>query len=285
MRRLVAWFGGSLVISPGDQPRHNLDDSLHQALSATTAPPLGQIETGLPPNPSLLARLAQRPALLAVPLLALLAFVLRFQGYDRLSLWQDEGWTVSYARLPWPEVLGLRGQYDAHPPLYFAAAKLAATVIPEAVAGRLVSVAAGTLTVVVLYAVAARLAGHLAAACAGLLLAVAPLHVWYSQEARMYALSALLVALSYLALVAFARGGSPWWAALYGVAVLLAMYVDYSAAYPLIPQGLLLLLLPRWYGRRILLLWLAALAGAAVFLPWVPQLLASLPEHATGTSA
>ncbi len=133
----------------------------------------------------------------------------------------------------------------------------------------------------VLYALVARLAGHLAAACAGLVLAVAPLHVWYSQEARMYALSVLLVAFSYLALVAFVQGGH-WWAIGYGLAVLLAMYVDYSAAFALAPQGVLLLLLPRWYGRRVLVLQGAALVAVAGFAPWVPQFLASLPEHAAG---
>ena len=48
----------------------------------------------------------------------------------------------------------------------------------------------------------ARLVGGRVALAAAAALAVSPLHLWYSQEARPYALMVLLVAVSYLALVA-----------------------------------------------------------------------------------
>jgi hypothetical protein len=58
---------------------------------------------------------------------------------------------------------------------------------------------------------------------------------------------------------------------IYGAAVLLALYVDYSAAYALAPQIFLLALVTRRDGRRALALWAAALAAALGFLPWLPQ--------------
>jgi hypothetical protein len=84
-------------------PADRSNETPHHALleqRARTATGPGQIVTGVPTCESFLAMLAERPAFVAVPLLALLAFVLRFRGYDRLSLWQDEGWTTSFARLP-----------------------------------------------------------------------------------------------------------------------------------------------------------------------------------------
>ena len=154
--------------------------------------------------------------------------------------------------------------------------KLASAVVPEASAGRLVSVIAGTLTVVVVYALAARLTNRSAALCASLVLAVSPLHLWYSQEARMYALAVLLVGVSYLTLVAFDQGTSPWRAVGYGVAVLQAVYVDYSAAYALAPQVFLLALIAKRHGRRALPVLGATLGAGLAALPWMSQAFSSI---------
>lgn len=214
-----------------------------------------------------LARWLDSPwALLPVTILAL---GLRLYHLTRLSLWLDEGFTVFYSRFSWPALLGLRGQYDVHPPLYYALVKLVAPVLSDEVAGRAVSAVAGTLTVVVLYRLAALLAGPRVALVAALVLALSPLHVWYSQEGRMYALAVLLVTLSYLALIELAQGGSRWWLAVYGAAALLALYTDFSAIFPLAPQPLCYPVLwrrDRWRATGVALaLALAILA----FVPWV----------------
>lgn len=205
-----------------------------------------------------------------------LAFGLRLYRYDALSLWLDEGFTIVFARLPWPAVLGLQGQYDVHPPLYYLLVKLISTVAPEVGAGRLLSVLAGTATVGVVYALAARLAGRAAALCAGLILAVSPLHLWYSQEARMYALAAFAVSLSYLALVGFYQEVSPRWALVYGIAVLAAMYTDYSVVYALTPQVFLHALLTKTHGRRVLPIAVATVGAVLAYLPWLVRALPSL---------
>lgn len=251
---------------------------------APASPKPGESTGGAAPAPPALLRRRARRAL-PLALIVILAGGLRLYRLDALSLWIDEGATAYYARLPWRVVLGLQGWYDFHPPLYYALVKLAALVAPEPLAGRLVSVAAGTLTVGVLHSLLARLADPeiaLGGACA---LALSPLHIWYSQEARMYAPVALLVATSYLALVGFqqARRGRGW-ATLYGMSVALAMYVDYSAAYALAPQLLVVAYLAATQRRRVGPL-LAALAAAALaYLPWLPQLLGSIramgPERA-----
>jgi 4-amino-4-deoxy-L-arabinose transferase-like glycosyltransferase len=181
-------------------------------------------------------------------------------------------------------VLGLHGRYDLKPPLYFATVKAVSVVAPEAIAGRLLSLVTGTLTVMVLYALAVRLIDRRAALVAAVLLALSPLHLWYSQEARMYAPSVLLVGLSYLALVALLRGETRRWAFLQGVAVLLALYMDYSAAYALAPQGYLLILLARQQRRRALAAWAATVSGLLGFLAWVPQVFAAAQSTGTGLS-
>lgn len=215
------------------------------------------------------------PTRLAI-LITLVGGVLRLYRYNALSLWFDEGGTIWYASLPWPIVLGLYGAYDAHPPLYYILVKLVTVLLPEVVAGRLLSGAAGTLTIPVLYSLAARLMGPWAAFVAAGVLAFSPVHVWYSQEARMYIIVALFVSLSYLALVAFYQGRRLRWAVVYGLSVLIAVYLEYSAIYALLPQIVLLLFMTRRHGRQMLPLWAAGTAAGIGFLFWLPQLLLTL---------
>jgi 4-amino-4-deoxy-L-arabinose transferase-like glycosyltransferase len=209
-----------------------------------------------------------------------LAVTLRFSNLDTLSLWLDEGATVHFAGLSWWRVLGLDGAYDLHPPLYYAMVKLAETVVSTASAGRLVSAVAGTLTVVTVYALVAMALEWRAALAASLLLALAPLHLWYSQEGRMYALGTFFVTLAALALIGFAQYRASgrvryWWAALFAGAALAAAYSVYSAFYTLVPLGAPLLWV-LWRARRHAWpLALATLAAVAGYLPWLPQVLAT----------
>ncbi len=203
--------------------------------------------------------------------------LLRFYHYDRLSLWLDEGYTIMFARQPWASVLGLHGTYDAHPPLYYALVKLVTLAIPEISAGRVLSVVAGTLTIPVLFAIGNRLFGQWAALAASGALAVSPLHIWYSQEARQYAVAVSLVAMAYFALLSFYQAPGWRWAALYGISLLLGMYIDYSPLYAFVPQVLIIALIIRIHGRQALPLIGALMLAVVGYLPWVPQLIATFP--------
>ncbi len=205
----------------------------------------------------------------------LLGGLLRFYGYDRLSLWLDEGFTVMFSRLPWDEVLGLHGAYDPHPPLYYALVKLLSLLAPEVSAGRLLSVMAGTLTIPVVYALGRKLFNAWGGVAASAALALSPLHVWYSQEARQYAVAVLLVALSYYALISFYQEPRWPWALLYGASTLASMYTDYSPLYALLPQFVILALVLKKQGRRALPLFASGVLAVVGYLPWVPQLLAN----------
>ena len=204
--------------------------------------------------------------------------LIRLYNFTGMGLWIDEGYSILFMHQSWPAVLGLHGAYDSHPPLYWATAKLFSLVLPDLAAGRMVSVISGTLTLPVIYLLARRLAGTHVALAATLALAVAPLHVWYSQEARMYVPSMLFVTLSYLALVEFYWELKRKWAIWYSVAVLLAMYFSYSSLYALVPQVVLLLLLIRKHRRASLPIFLGLGVAIVLYLPWVPQWLTSIQE-------
>lgn len=221
------------------------------------------------------------------PVLPLLALGggLRLYHFDRTSLWFDEGATIFFAKQSWVRVLGLQGAYDFHPPLYYSLVKAVTIILPPQHAGRLLSVALGTLTIALVYTLTVRLLGRQAAVFAALTLAISPPHLWFSQEARMYAPSVLLVGLSYLAIVAFTQASSPaarWGlAALYAVSVALALYFVYSSLYGLLPQLLIFayLLAGRdWAARlrRLLPLFAGGLLALLAYLPWLPQIISSV---------
>ncbi|GIW05004.1 MAG: hypothetical protein KatS3mg059_1624 [Thermomicrobiales bacterium] len=205
-----------------------------------------------------------------------LGAALRVFHLFHLSLWLDEGFTVLYSRLPWPSVLGLHGFYSPHPPLYFSLVKAVAAVTSDAVAGRLISVTAAIATLPVFYALATRLLDRRGALVATGVLALSPLHLYYAQEARMYALLVLLVAVTYLALVSYWQQPAWRWAAVYGIAGALAMYVDYSAVYALAPQAVPLAILAHRQGKAARPLGIAIAAAGLAYVPWLPQVLATV---------
>ncbi|MGA7732185.1 MAG: glycosyltransferase family 39 protein, partial [Chloroflexia bacterium] len=208
----------------------------------------------------------------------LLGAVLRLYNLTGMGLWIDEGYTIMFGRMSWADVLGLNGAYDSHPPLYFASAKLFGLIVPELAAGRVVSFVCGTLTLPVLYLLARRLAGGWIALAATFVLAISPLHIWYSQEARMYVPSMLFVAVSHWALVECQHAPHRKWAIIYGLSVLVAMYFSYSSLYALAPQAVLLIWLLRKHRREALPVFIALAAAIAAYLPWVPQWFSAIEE-------
>ena len=203
-----------------------------------------------------------------VAALALAALATRLWGLERTSLWRDEGYTVVFTHLPWRTLLGFGEGYDVHPPLYYVLTKLVALALPDALAGRVLSALAGALTIVALYACAARLLDRRAALVAAAVLTFAPLHLWYSQEARMYTLLGLFVTLVLLALLGAAGAWSPWWVVLGGGATLLALYTDTTALYALVPLAFVGVALFRDAPRRGLALAGACGAALLLFAPW-----------------
>lgn len=119
--------------------------------------------------------------------------------------WSDEGATYLALQRDWQQLTVLLGSRDAPWVPYYALAKAWAGILqvfaagmPTLVAVRLLSVAAASATVVVLYAIVARNAGRLGGILAALVLLSLPGFNRYAQEARGYALLALAATVSWL---------------------------------------------------------------------------------------
>ncbi len=122
-------------------------------------------------------------------LIIIAAFGLRAFRLDAQSLWYDEGVTWYLTRFSLPELVRWTAA-DIQPPLYYLLEWGAVRLFGQTeFALRFLSVAFGVLSVPLMWQMARALLPRRSSAWAAMaFIAIAPLMVYYSQEARMYAL-------------------------------------------------------------------------------------------------
>ncbi len=159
---------------------------------------------------------------------------------------------------------------DLNPPLFFVLAWVAERFGDGASALRMISLLAGTAAIPLTYLLGVRTVGRRAGLVASALVALSPFLIFYSSEARAYALSVALVLACTLALLqALDTGRVPWWVA-YALCSCAAIYTHYITVFFLaVLFGWAFWTQPDARGRL-----LAANAAAAIaYLPWLPTLL------------
>jgi uncharacterized membrane protein len=127
-------------------------------------------------------------------MILLLAGVIRFWRLSYHSIWFDEAvslqWASSAPSWTWQKTFTLLE--DKHPPVYYLALHYWRELIDlvglerNDVALRAFGSLLGVLTVVGVLLLVRRLSGRTIALIAGLLVAISPVLVWYSQELRMF---------------------------------------------------------------------------------------------------
>jgi mannosyltransferase len=170
---------------------------------------------------------------------------------------------------------------EANPPLWFISAWWAEKLFGNSAQSlKLVSLLAGTATVPALYALGRMTISRGAGAVAAVGWTLSPFAIYYSTEARPYALLALLAVLSTLCLLrAIAVDRARWWA-LYAICSCAAIYTHFTAIFILVAQFLWAFVLAPEARARLVL---ANVAAAAVFLPWLPNLIHATSSKATRT--
>jgi mannosyltransferase len=179
------------------------------------------------------------------------AALLRFWRIGHQKIWYDELVTTSVVQVRLTDVFRMVHWYEGSPPLYFYLEWGWIRVFGRGDAAlRSSSALMGTLTVVVVYALLIELRQTRRVARIGAaLVAVQPMLIWYSQEARAYAMFALLASLTVLCLVRALHRERPIDYLLWSLAAAAAFGTHYFAAFLLAPQALWLLR-TFWPGRR-----------------------------------
>jgi mannosyltransferase len=185
---------------------------------------------------------------------------LRFSTLDVQSFWLDEAFTATLVKRDFWGMLSALPDSESTPPLYYVLAWLWSKPFGTGEVGlRSLSALLGTVTIPVAYLAARQLASERAGLLAAGLVAVNPYLVWLSQEARAYALFALLGALSFLFFVRAWRDRSGRSLALWAAASAATIATHYFGAFLVVAEALLLLVRLRDRVRAV----------ALACIPWV----------------
>lgn len=193
--------------------------------------------------------------------LTALAAVLRFATLGVQAYHHDEIVTASRVlRDGFWHAMEAVGFSESAPPLYYALAWVWTQLTGTGEVGlRSLSALAGVATVPVAYLLGVELRGRRTGIAAAALVAVNPMLLWYSQEARGYALLSLLTAVAALYFVRALDRGRRADLTRWGIASALALATHYFAVFPLALEAVWLL---RRRGRKAARgLWIVAAAG------------------------
>lgn len=197
-----------------------------------------------------------------------LGLVFRLFMLSAQNLWIDEAYNFRLLDGSFVDLIKMTISQDDHPPLYYIVLYLLQFLGRSEVAVRLPSVIFGVATIPVVYALACRLFNRQTAIYSGFLLAISPLHIYYSQEARMYALFLLLALGSIVLFLRAIEENRTWdWGA-YVVVIILAFYTHVSALF--VALALTIHFFAHQRARHTIRRWLVAHAVIFVCcLPWV----------------
>jgi 4-amino-4-deoxy-L-arabinose transferase-like glycosyltransferase len=210
---------------------------------------------------------ARSAVLWALAALTALGFAVRFASLGLQSYHHDE--VITAVRVipgSFGEMLHSVKASESNPPLYYVLAWGWAKAFGTGEFGlRSLSALFGAATVPVGYLIARQLASRRAGLILAALLAVNPMLIWYSQEARSYALLVFFAALSMLFFARALNTGRGRDLAFWALASVLALCSHYFAVFPvgLEAAWLLVALRARW---RLVLPALGAVAAAGLAL-------------------
>lgn len=257
-------------------------------------------DTSRPPVAQPLAGAAQRTTLVLAGLVVISAAI-RFAGIAHQSFWYDESFTASLVHHSPSRMLGLLPQTELTPPLYYCVAWVWARIFGFGEAGlRSLSAVAGVATIPAVYGLASKLISRRAGLIAAALATCNPLLIWYSQEARSYALLVLLATLSLLAFAHVRLQPTLRLLCAWALAAALTIATHYYGVLVVVPEALALLWIHR-FDRRVVIAVAAVGAFGAALMPiafsqrphasWIPawplnlRLGQILPQYLLGTGA
>lgn len=203
-----------------------------------------------------------------VPLaLAVVALLLRLFAIDRQPLWFDEAMTLHIVHAP----NGLDHVHNT-PPLYYVLLRGWCACFGNGIAAlRSLSAVVGALTVLASFHAARRAFGERAALATAVFVTFAPIHLYYSQEARAYALLVLVLTVALHAVWSLAAERRRFAWIVLVVANVAALMTHYLAAIPLAIAHLLAALsAPRGERRAaVVAIGSAGLAAVGLLVPWL----------------
>src|SRR3954454_16104817 len=191
--------------------------------------------------------------------------LLRFTTLDVQSYWLDEVATVNILRHGFGDMLSAVSAGESTPQLYYVVAWAWTKLFGTGEFGlRSLSAVFGTLTIPLAFVLGRELVGRSTGVAAAALCAFNPLLIWYSQEARSYALLVLLTGLTLWALLRVLNDPSPRRIATWSAVSVASIATHYFAGFLIGAEALWLLYRSPARGRTALGVATVAVAAAAL---------------------
>jgi len=132
-----------------------------------------------------------RPAGWLVPI-TLVGAALRLFRLGAQSLWLDESLSVVFASVPLKTSMEAIVTDGVHPPLYYLVLRLFLYIGQSESMARLPSAVFGILSIPLIYEIGRLCFDQKVGLISAFFLSLSPFHIWFSQEARMYAMATFL---------------------------------------------------------------------------------------------
>ncbi|WP_397453568.1 glycosyltransferase family 39 protein [Pseudomonas sp. NA-150] len=229
-------------------------------------------------------------ALWLVPILAL-AVVTRFYGLTQTAIWCDEGSSLLLSQYSFA-MTWFHSAHDVHPPLYYLLLHSWMDLFGNSIFSiRAMSALPGVATVGLAVWLMSLMGTRRAAVLGGVLLAMLPIAVRYSQEVRMYALLGFWLMGATIALVYWVkRPERQRYLVIYALLMTASFYTHYFTGLCVLSHWfyLLVLRLQRQAPQKLITRpawWLTNVAIVVMYLPWIPSLvdqLAHIPQLRVG---
>ena len=226
--------------------------------------------------------MARRNEITLVAALTLLGAALRVFQLGASSLWLDELFSVFVARRDVAQVIAGTAQGDTNPPLFNLLLHFALMVRDDEIGARSLSLIFSVIAIPLLYALARGWFDPRVGLVSALFLAINPYHLFYAQEARMYALlaCAALAAMFFFAHAWRTNHARAWLG--FAIAMTCAFYTHSLAFLNLLALDVFALT-QRAQWRACWRGWLSAhLALALAFAPWLAFLFDQWTRVQTG---
>lgn len=221
--------------------------------------------------------LRERKVLIPLIVILVLGAFLRFYGIENQSLSNDElsSWKRSgYDDLATVVEEGARP--DVHPPGYYLLLFFVQKMFGDSEAAlRFPSALFGVLSILIIFLIGLRLYSYREALLAAALTAVLWCPVFYSQDARPYAMLLFFTLLSsycWIPMVETLKSGSPRRGPLiaYAITAALCAYTHYFGTYIIALQGVFTVILFIRRRSALIAVLIVYAAITVVFLPWLP---------------
>ncbi len=215
-------------------------------------------------------------------LILILAFLLRFFSLNQ-SLWLDEATSALTTKMNLTDFFGKFLPGDFHPPLYYLVLRVCASFFGTSeIALRSLSIIFGIGTIYLIYLIGKKLVSCEVGIVSAILLATSGLHIYYSQEARMYSMSTFLVTLlifSFTCLTSQKEKRTKIWWGIFTITLGLIGLTDYLPLLILIPIWIYVLLTKRdlYFWKIFIVSHIILLFFAVIWSPtFIKQLTAGI---------